>query len=255
MVGKYAHERGLLPGNPVLATRAPRRERYVARTLSDGDVDRLLAAARERAGGRHYALFAFLVSEGLRLGEALGLRWTDIDLDAPSGPSGPTVTVHHQAEWLRETEGGGYRLSPPKSDSSLRQLPLIPTVVDALRVQKIRCKELQLAAGKRWHQAGAGGFVFPSSTGTPLSPRNVHRDFTLTLAAAGLAPVRLHDLRHSAAQTLFDHGADLKTVSAVLGHSQLSVTADLYLRGSARLLTGAFETMQTARQGTGSGAR
>ena len=85
----------------------------------------------------------------------------------------------------------------------------------------MRQLEARLAAGGRWLD---GGFVFASSIGTPLEPRNVTRQFKALLTAASLPNIRLHDLRHSCATLLLAPGVNPRVVMETLGHSQVSLT-------------------------------
>jgi integrase len=160
-------------------------------------------------------LFQLLLATGLRLGEALGLSWEDVDEE------GGMLAVR----WQLQHTGGQFLRLPPKSKQSRRTLPL-PALA---RAALVRQREQQAAwrqepgwVGNQW------SLVFTTRIGTPLHPRNVHHGFTRLVEQAGLPRIRIHDLRHSCATLLLESGVDLKVVSALLGHSQLSVTADYY---------------------------
>jgi integrase len=156
---------------------------------------------------------------GLRQAEVLGLCWSDVRLDA--GP--PTLTVRHQLQRL----GGAWRLTPPKSESSRRTLPLPPPVVQALVAERRRQAAARLAAGPAW-QPPIPDLVFTTATGQPRHGCVITHAFQRRLRQAGLPHLRFHDLRHAAASLLAAGGVPLKAVSDLLGHSQIATTANIY---------------------------
>lgn len=111
-----------------------------------------------------------------------------------------------------------------KSARGRRTIALPAIAITALRSHRVRQLEARLVAGGRWN----GGFVFTSSRGTPLEPRNVTRHFKALLVAAKLPNMRLHDLRHSCATLLLAQGVNPRVVMETLGHSQVSLTLNTY---------------------------
>ena len=170
---------------------------------------------RQVRGHRLYALFHLTALRGLRRGEAAGLRWGDLDLDAG------TLTVTGQLQQL----GGRLVAGPPKSDAGRRVIALDKTTITALREHKLRQQAERAAAGTRWTQTG---YVFTSKTGKPFGPDRMTRLFAKLVAASGLPPVTLHGLRHGAATLALAAGTDLKVVQDQLGHSTIVLTADTY---------------------------
>ena len=166
-------------------------------------------------GHRLYALFHLVALRGLRRGEAAGLTWAAVDLDAG------TLTVSGQLQQL----GGRLRAGPPKSDAGRRVVALDRTTVAALREHQLRQRAERAAAGTRWTDTG---YVFTSRTGGPVSPDRLTRLFRALVADSGLPPVTLHGLRHGAATLALAGGTDLKVVQDQLGHSTITVTADTY---------------------------
>jgi integrase len=116
-------------------------------------------------------------------------------------------------------------LAELKTKNSRRDLPLIETIMSGLRMHRNRQLQEKMLAGSRWQEIG---FVFTTTIGTPLDARNVVRKYHALLKKADLSLHRFHDLRHSCASLLLAKGVPLKTVSDILGHSQLSITADFY---------------------------
>lgn len=121
--------------------------------------------------------------------------------------------------------GGALAVVPPKTERSRRSIPLPAVAVTALREHRARMTEEARARGSQLHPEG---FVFTSTTGTPLEPRNVNRSFTALLARADLRPVRLHDLRHTCASLLLAQGVPARVVMETLGHSAIAVTMNTY---------------------------
>lgn len=203
---------GLVARNVVTLTDSPKVERYVTHPLTRAQAQTLLNAAR---GDRYEALYGAALWLGLRRGEVLGLRWEDIDLD--------TRTL--RVEQALHAIGGQLVIAPPKTENSRRTLPLPAALVPILRVHRARQLEERLKAGVHWQDHG---LVFCTSRGTPISPRNLVRDFKAFLTKAGLPDVRFHDLRHSCASILAANGVPARVAMEILGHSNIATTQNIY---------------------------
>jgi integrase len=164
-----------------------------------------------------------ILALGLRLGEAFGLAWTDVDLDAGR------LTVRNALQRVR-LEGEKTRkpmLVEPKSASSRRTMRLPAVAVQALYRHRSRQEQERAFAGEQWI-GNPWGLVFTSTIGTPLDGRKTLTRFHKLLNAAGIPEMRLHDLRHSAASILLASGLSAKAVSELLGHSAVSFTLQVY---------------------------
>src|SRR5262249_40590509 len=150
-----------------------------------------------------------------RQGEALGLRWDDIDLD------GGSLTVRAALQRIN----GKLQLVEPKTKRSRRTIPLPQVAVNALRAHRVRQLEERLLAGDRWRD---WGLVFCTPKGTPHDARNVTRRFQKLLGQTELPHQRFHDLRHTCATLLLVQGVPARVVMEILGHSQISLTLDTY---------------------------
>ncbi len=170
---------------------------------------------RQVRGHRLYALFHLVALRGLRRGEAAGLTWADVDLEAG------TLTISGQLQQL----GGRLVAGPPKSDAGRRVIALDKTTITALREHRSRQQAERAAAGPRWTETG---YVFTTTAGKPVGPDRMTRLFRRLVAESGLPPVTLHGLRHGAATLALAGGADLKVVQDQLGHSTITLTADTY---------------------------
>ncbi|HVB76750.1 MAG TPA: site-specific integrase, partial [Candidatus Nitrosotalea sp.] len=150
-------------------------------------------------------------------GEALGLRWEDIDLD------GGTLTVSYALQRI----DGEYRLVRPKTKKSEGRVIALPDrTLAALREHKIRHRKEQLAS-KVW-VGTEHDLVFTDDHGLPLSGVDLTKRFKRLLKSAGLPEIRFHDLRHSCATLLLVQGIPAKVVADILGHSTVNLTLNLY---------------------------
>ena len=116
-------------------------------------------------------------------------------------------------------------MSEPKTSTGRRSVLLHPEMTAALRRHQTRQKQDRLFVGPAWHETG---LVFTTAVGTVLHPRNVARDFQSALRRSGLRPIRLHDLRHTAATLALSGGSNPKQVQEMLGHASVAITLDVY---------------------------
>jgi len=200
---------GYIPHSPAEVAELPRTapEPQAARALSPQEVERLLQAAQ---GTRYYPLLYLTLTLGLRRGEVLGLRWEDIDWTREELSIRRIVTL----------VDGTPAVGPPKTPGSYRLLPMPRDLKAVLLEWKATLREMGLD----------GGWVFPAETSpeTPINPRNLERAYKNLLKKAGLPPYRFHDLRHTCATRLVAAGVDPKTVSGILGHSNVLMTMNIY---------------------------
>jgi integrase len=166
-------------------------------------------------GHRLYAQYHLIAFRGLRRGESCGLRWSDLNLQEA------TVAVRWQIVQIGyDTEQGR-----PKSEAGERQISLDKRTIAELKAHKTRQNTERLTAGENWNDSG---LVFTTETGEPLHPAQVSAEFLRLAMAAGLPPVRLHDLRHGAATILLRAGYDMKVVQETFGLSSITIAADTY---------------------------
>jgi integrase len=203
---------GLVPRNVAALTRGPRATRREGRTLTPDQARALLGGL---AGHRLQALYVTMLALGLRRGEALGLRWEDVDLDRG------VLAVRRSLK----REGGKVVAGEVKTAKSRRSLNLPAPLVDVLRAHRGRQAVERLALGPAWVDSG---HVFTTQLGTPIDPRNCYRDFVAVCERLGLGRWHPHELRHSAASIMLAQGVPIEVVSDVLGHSSIRMTADVY---------------------------
>ncbi|MFE5713267.1 tyrosine-type recombinase/integrase [Streptomyces sp. NPDC056501] len=188
--------------------------RAKARELSpwslDETLDFLAAARRDPL----YAAFVLAITMGLRRGELVGLRWADVDLDHR------VLYVRQQTQRRR-----GVLYDDDPKGRRRRAVPLPAMCIAPLRWHLMRQNDQRVKAGEEWK---GSDYVFTTRTGSPVEPRNVYRSFTRVAASAGLRVIRLHDARHGCATILTAAGVPPRVVMEILGHSQISITMDVY---------------------------
>jgi integrase len=216
---------GKLVRNVARLVKPPEHTPRERETWSKAEVKKFLAKA---SGDRLHAAWR-LSLYGLRRGEVLGLRWSDIDLKAK------TLTVS-QARVLVEYR---VRIEEPKSRNGKRTLPLDDALVSALTVLRKRQLEESAAAGPtyqaglatlRWYQGGE--YVITDGLGVPVHPEWYSDEFGRLLRRAGLRRITLHDSRHTTL-TLMEHaGVPISIVSKLAGHYDAAFTQKTYVHPS-----------------------
>ncbi|MFI5868443.1 tyrosine-type recombinase/integrase [Streptomyces sp. NPDC051546] len=185
-----------------------------SRELSPWSLDEtldFLAAARTDP---LYAAFVLAITMGLRRGELVGLRWTDLDLDKR------VLYVRQQTQRRR-----GVLYDDDPKGRRRRAVPIPAMCIAPLRWHRMQQSSQRAKAGEKWTESG---HVFTTRSGRPVEPRNVYRSFTRVAQGAGLRVIRLHDARHGCATLLTAAGVAPRVVMEILGHSQISITMDVY---------------------------
>jgi integrase len=203
---------GFVPRNVARLSEPPKRVTKEGRTLTPDQARRLLASVE---GKRLETLYVLMITLGLRRGEVLGLKWSDLSTRKR------TLSV----ERALKRENGKLVLGDLKTKGSRRILNLPDEVVKSLGSHKARQAAERLKAGEVWQESG---LIFTTEIGSPIDPRNLHRDFVKVSEAAGLGRWHLHELRHSATSLMLSEGIPLKVVADVMGHSSVRMTADVY---------------------------
>lgn len=227
-----------------------RRER--PRRVSPPTQDELRSLLRFIRDDRLGPLIEVAVYTGMRQGELLALTWSDLDLEHG---------VIHVSRTLTWEEGGEDQpakvpvFSDPKTEKSRRSIKLTGSAISALQRQRDQNVEMEILAGDLWRRTQINrkrkdegrkdapaysnphthDLVFPSANGNPQNSSNVTHRLQQLLEAAGLPRYRFHDLRHATASLLLAEGLDLFTVKEILGHSQISLTANTYGHMTDRL--------------------
>ena len=211
-----AVEWGLMPINPANRVKVSTASGVQSRALripSPQEMAQLLQANQDT---RWYPLWVWFVTTGSRLGEALALRWGDIDWDRR------TVTIQQAISG----DAAKRVIKTPKTASGSRTLALGPRLVAVLKVYAAHQQEWRGLAGGAWHETG---LVFTTLQGKMLSKRYIDRAFKAALKRAGLPDsIRVHDLRHGVATQWLSAGVNPVVVSKRLGHSNVAFTLQVY---------------------------
>jgi integrase len=203
---------GLVARNVAALVDPPRTVRPEVEPFTVEEMPKLLSAFE---GERLGALFLLALTHGLRQGEALGLKWAEVDL------AEKTLRVRHALQWV----DGKPEFVETKTKQSKRVIALSDRVVKALKAHRKAQLEARMKAGDRWTDQG---LVFTTRTGAPLDGINVTRYFKRMLKNAELPIRRFHDLRHTTASLLLYQKVHPRVVMDLLGHSEIRVTMDLY---------------------------
>ncbi|MEX2536244.1 MAG: site-specific integrase [Trueperaceae bacterium] len=200
----------LVPKNPVDAV-DPVREPPVEKVVWEPtEAEAFLGAVK---GHRLYPAFYLLYASGMRRGELLGLRWSDVK------EAGVRV------EQALVMVGNSPTISSPKSRRSKRFIPLAPDALEQLELHREAQRREREACGERWCDYG---LVFCTSIGTPLDPKNFLRTLRQYSKKAGVGEGTVHAIRHLHASLLIASEVDAKTISERLGHSSAAFTLDRY---------------------------
>jgi integrase/predicted RNA-binding Zn-ribbon protein involved in translation (DUF1610 family) len=199
--------------NPVDAADPP-RGRSTQRDLPAWSAEQLAGFLCSVRDDRLFALWRLLAMTGARRGEALGLRWDDLDVEAA------TITIRRALVPL----GGEVQISEPKTARGRRRLALDPLTMEALKAHAARQAD-ERSACDAWDESG---YIFTTEEGQPLDPHRVSKAFERRLRAAALPRIPLHGLRHTYATLALSSGVNPRIVSGRLGHSTVALTLDIY---------------------------
>ena len=202
----------LLMRNPADAVRPPRPERRQMTALDETQTAALLNSLRS---SRHYAPVVLAVSTGMRRGEILALRWSDIDFGSNQ------LSVSRSLELTKN----GLNFKTPKTAKSRRRIALPQVTARMLSAHKVSQAADKLRLGPAYHD---NDLVFARRDGTPWRPDSFSSQFSALVRYHKLPHVRFHDLRHTHATQLLKQGVHPKIVSERLGHSNIAITLDTY---------------------------
>jgi len=206
LVCREGFESGVMVLNPALGLRSIKLQSSPISPLTLDEVRRLLSTYSGTAMGArlHIALLC-----GLRQGEALGLRWADIDLE------GRSIHITQQMQLVN-----GKAVSVPLKTTRSKRTVIITNET---------MKELSLLQSSTQE---VNGLVFTADNGLPLSSHTDYNNWQRALKLCGIAPKRLHDARHTAATLMYRQGVGIETISRALGHSSSAITSRLYVHSA-----------------------
>jgi integrase len=225
-----AEFQNLIAENPIRKVKNPQGKSKEISPLTLEEVKRLLSTYKLTylSARLHIALLC-----GLRQGEALGLRWQDLDLELG------TLKVQTQIQLVNNLPV----FTRLKTDRSYRTLILTDETITALGHHKELLNGWMLKKGEEWI---SHNLVFPQEDGSPRSPKTDYAEWQKALRLCGIAPKRLHDARHTAATLMYSQSVGIETISRALGHSSSAITSRLYVHSSEEPLRKAAELISVA---------
>lgn len=226
-----AVESGRLAINPAKQVTVEQPQESEVEPLSVEEASRILACAAQRRNGARWSV---ALSLGLRQGEALGLKWVDLDLDAETvvvrrslrretGRHGcerdhakaPTCGYKQGGRCPQRTQGG--LVARTTKTKKARIMPLPPGLAPVLRAHRAAQAAERLQAGFLWQE---DDWVFATALGAPVDPRRDWAEWKQVLTEAGVRDARVHDARHTAATILLANGVDTRTLMDLLGWNE-----------------------------------
>ena len=224
---------GLVVRNVAALADAPR---VAVREVTDLTPDAARSVLQAVRGDRLEALFTVALACGLRQSESLGLRWSDVNVDAG------TMSIQRGLQRIN----GTFTFFPPKTARSRRTVAMPVPVAAALHQHMKRQLEERMAVGEAWEGDAWGALVFANELGRPLTSFHVSRRFRKLLQLAGLSPIRYSDLRHGAASLMAAQGVSARVAMEILGHAQISTTMNIYTHIAPELQREATEKVAGA---------
>ena len=194
----------LIVKNPTVGTTIPKNNYPPKQILNDEQLDRFMK--RIRQDERWYDFFYTELTTGLRRGEICGLKWEDFD--AENGK----LKVRRS---VAKRKGGGLNIGETKTETGTRTIVLPPSTAELLRKRK---------------ETAVSEWIFPNiyEPEKPMHPDYAYHRLKTLLKQAELPLIRFHDLRHTFATMALEHGMDVKTLSATIGHVSSATTLDIY---------------------------
>lgn len=226
MVLDYAIERKLLAHNVSRAIKPKAGKAKKPKPYTTGEVSKLLSSLETDRDGHLW----FLALCGLRRAELGGLRWSGVDFERR------TIAV----DIGRASAGGQAVEDDPKTESSVRILPMDGEMVEVLRRARRRQAADKLQLGEAYQDAG---YVACNEDGSPYHPDTITHRWAKAVKKAGVRHIRLHDARHTCGTTMHLRKVPMAVIAAWLGHADASVTARIYTHSQDEALRAAAKTL------------
>ncbi len=188
-------------------------------------INRLLSFAQESIYNVYVPMITIMIGCSLRVGEITGLTWGDVDMDKRE------VSINHQLIYKDYGDGYSFHVAAPKTDAGMRIIPMIDSVHTAFTEQK----KINAIRGESDVEIdGVSGFIFTTKTGLPFTAAAVNNILKNLIAAYNkqggeqLPHLSSHSLRHTGCTLMSEQGVDMKVAQYIMGHSNISVTMDVY---------------------------
>ena len=204
------------PAERVEPPKAPKPQR----PCYDEDQTRILVDNLEKLTGKDMKYKVAILLDifiGARLGELAGLEWSDINF------KNGIIYINKSSQYLSEK---GVFTKSPKNESSIRDVAIPDFIVSLLKEYKLWYNEQKSIVGDFWHESNR---LFVQDDGKPIHPSTISKWFEKFIKQIGLPVINFHGLRHTNATLLIGQQVDVATVSARLGHAQITTTYNFYV--------------------------
>ena len=232
MMFAYAERLELISKNPMSKVDAPRRERKPVEAMNKEQAAKFFQLL-DACPLDFRCMLHLMMTTGVRRGECIGLKWSDLDEKAG------TITICRNVTYTPES---GTIVSTPKTSNSMRTIPIMPSTLQLLQTLK------KQTSSKHPDTHLRGAFIFPSENSLyePRNPDSVTRRVKRFMKNNGFPDLSPHDLRHSCATLLLSQGADIKSVQEILGHADASTTLNFYVKSDLQQMKSATEKYAAA---------
>jgi integrase len=210
---KQAVREGILSRNPADVVERPKVEQREMQILISDQIQRFLDAA---SGSRFETFYFLALSTGMREGELLGLKWSDINWKESK------LFVQRELQLIN---GQGLIFLPPKTKAGVRMIQIGASTLRKLDEHRGQQEIQKSIAGERWQE---NDLLFTTKIGKPVDCNQVIKEFKHILKVAGLPNIRVHDLRHTSLSSLMNMGTPVNTVQRRAGHADPSTTVKVY---------------------------
>lgn len=225
----------ILVRNPVKRIILPKMDQEEIRFFTLDEQRRFINALPDDTSGR--ALY-FILGTGLRLAELSGLRWSDIQENQFT----ISQTIRRNRNFdEKDPRRTSLQISTPKTKAGRRTIPLTPKLKEMLTTQRREQLQSRLKAGAKWNDLN---LVFTTELGTPYEGRNMTRTLHRILKEVGIERLGVHALRHTFATRAMESGMDVRTLSEILGHANITLTLQLYAHSTSETKRNAMKQME-----------
>lgn len=227
----------MIKENPLTYVNMPKKEKYQAHVISKEEVEKIVKEAKDDI---LYPIVVTTMYTGMRKGEVFGLTWDNVDF------KNKTISVTQSlCKFQKEPDEAGvrkteYKIMAPKNKTSIRTIPMVQPVYDALMIQIDRQKHDKEIYKEIYRDEG---FVFADPDGGYFKQTTFMTKYHRFLKDYGIKDIRFHDLRHTFATLLLEAEVPMKVVQELLGHSTITTTMDIYTHISEDMKAGAINKL------------
>ena len=209
----------LIVSNPAERVQPPRAKKPKRRSYDDEQAKILLENLEKLTveDTKYKVAIVLTIFTGVRLGELMGLEWQDVDF------RNGIININKSSQYLSEK---GVFTKAPKTESSIRDVAIPDFIVSLLEEYKLWYEEQKSIVGNFWHESNR---LFVQDDGKPIHPSTISKWFEQFVKKIGLPVINFHGLRHTNATLLISQQVDVATVSARLGHAQITTTYNFYV--------------------------